>query len=108
MYDAMTVYFISFIVGIVVSCIFGAITKAINEGKGYYGGLLGVFGLVGLEFLLLPSNNQFPILERNLLLSQQKLQKIIIHIRPSYSAMAPGIAVAAVITRDISVLVFVV
>ena len=69
---------------------------------------LGVFGLVGLEFLLLPSNNLFPTLERNLLLSQQKLQKIIIHIRPSYSAMAPGIAVAAVITRDISVLVFVV
>lgn len=60
MYDAMTVYFISFIVGIVVSCIFGAITKAINEGKGYYGGFAWGFWLGWIGILVVALKQPIP------------------------------------------------
>ena len=60
MYDAMTVYFISFIVGIVVSCIFGAITKVINEGKGYYGGFAWGFWLGWIGILVVALKQPIP------------------------------------------------
>lgn len=50
--ETMTTYYIlSFIIGIGVSCIFGAITKTINGNKGYDGGFawgfwLGVIGII--------------------------------------------------------------
>lgn len=45
------VKFISLIVGIVICCIFGTITKNMNEEKGYYGGFawgfwLGIIGII--------------------------------------------------------------
>ena len=47
----LVTYLISGIIGIIVACIFGAITKNINESKGYDGGFawgfwLGVIGII--------------------------------------------------------------
>ena len=62
--DVMTVYFISFIVGIIVSCIFGAITKAINEGKGYYGGFAWGFWLGWIGILVVSLKQSAPYTQK--------------------------------------------
>ena len=46
-----TTYLVAGIIGIIVACVFGAITKNINEGKGYDGGFawgfwLGIIGII--------------------------------------------------------------
>lgn len=44
------IYTLSLIIGLVVSCVFGIITKSINESKGYYGGFAWGFflGWIGI------------------------------------------------------------
>lgn len=43
--DDFVILVLSIIISICISCIFGAITKAINENKGYYGGFAWGFWL---------------------------------------------------------------
>ena len=47
----LSTYLVSGIIGIIVACVFGAITKNINQSKGYDGGFawgfwLGVIGII--------------------------------------------------------------
>ncbi len=54
-------YFLYFIISIGVACIFGAITKGINESKGYYGGFAWGFwlGWIGIIVVACRASNSY-------------------------------------------------